>query len=313
MYIGENEEKEDKKTHADLWQFSDDLGLHGYLQVGHERGVRRIVWGILFVASIAISLVMCRDAVQDYLEHRTYLEVKEFEFPRDDLIFPTITICTKIPLVKYGYDRVRKLVNITEKEFEDFHYRYFTRYRRKVPPNPTAEAKILKALYDNNITSTEEAVSLFELNEDDMFGNPLAKLFLTTMEGDRVYPTCRYNYKKGCKTRRTYSNRESLCHQINFFQPGEEAMRGWVARESKFGNLIAVLNMGSKKILPRTNKVRKYAPYMDMVDGAVVYINSFGNSFENSHIAERVFLQPGYWRFLKLDYTEVLLCSYIYS
>lgn len=300
-----SESKKDDKLPS-FFEYTKDVGLHGYRQVaGAEKGIRRIIWCVLFFGSIGVSAKMFCDSVEAYYSNSVYLQIEDFKFPDNNLLFPTVSLCNKVALVKQGFQRVKNIVNVTEKEFEDFHDRYFSRYRGKIVPNPSVEKKILDALYKHNITRTEDAISLFEINRDDMLGHPVAKLFLKTRPGDPDYPTCRFDDTGKCLSENTLSRRESLCHQINYFDVHTTSQLGWNARFKKFGKMIAVVNIASTDYHPKTNRVRSEAPYMDLVEGLVVYLHQYGDMHEYAEFTKRIFLRPGFWHFVKIDYIEI--------
>ena len=254
-----------------------------------------------------MAVILFYQVTQDYLQYKMYLAISDFQYHENDLTLPTVTVCNKIPLIKKGYERVKNIVNITKKEFEEFHIRYFTRYRKRLGVNYTSptEAKIFNALYGANITTTLDAIKLFEINQHDMFHDPVANLFLKSNVGDPHYPTCRYEYVERCRTKETMSNRESLCHQINFFEPNKKAKKGWRHHGKKLGNMITVVNVGTTERFTQTIDVRTQAPYMDLIEGLVVYVHPYGTNFDDSPQTRRVFLHTGMWHFLKMDHIHV--------
>ena len=104
-------------------EYSGNLDMHGYYWLGKEKGIRRLLWWVLFIGCIIVSVIMFAAAVKDYQENAVYHDVKNFKLDEHDIIFPTITICNKIPLTKKSYERVRAIVNITQREYEEFYYR----------------------------------------------------------------------------------------------------------------------------------------------------------------------------------------------
>lgn len=198
--------------------FCADVTLHGFKQVCQERGFRRVLWNIIFIGAIVMCVLLFYGVTKDYYLYKTYVTTNIFDFDRKDIDFPTVTICNKIPLIRKGYERVRKIMNITEEEFEEFHLKYLSRY--KVQTNEESDSKIFHALEERNITNYMDALKLFEINQEDMFHNPVSKLFLKSVT-DTDYPTCRYNYKYDCSVNETISWRESLCFQINPYERGK--------------------------------------------------------------------------------------------
>ena len=245
----------------------------------------------------------------DFMEYKTYIAISDFHYHNKDLILPTVTVCNKIPLTRQGYERVKKLVNITEIDFEEFHLKYLTRYQQKYYSNYTIpnEDKIFDALEKNNITKSEDLFKLFEINKEDMFNDPIAKLFLYTRRKDKPYPTCRFNYNHKCDTKETLSWRESLCHEINYFKVGETPRKGWQSKRQKFGNIIAVLNIGTTGRFTKTKDVRTQAPYMDLIEGLVLYVNPYGTPHFISESSTRIFIVPGMWNFIRIRHTEVCI------
>ena len=198
--------------------FCSDVTLHGFKQVCTERGVRRLLWNVIFLCAFVIGILLFYGVTMDYYLYKTYVTTNVFDFERRDIDFPTITVCTKIPLIRKGYERVRKLVNITEQEYEAFHLNYLTRYKMK--SDGEIDEKVFGVLRENNVSGYMDALKLFEVNEEDMFHDPVARLFLTSTSG-RDYPTCRYDYKYDCNVTATVSWRESLCFQLNPYEEGE--------------------------------------------------------------------------------------------
>ena len=298
-------DKSDRGTILD--NFASSVSLHGFFYVHREQGVRKFLWYILLVGAIAMAIIMFHGVTMNFFEYKTYVALSDFHYHNEDLILPTVTVCNKIPLIRQGYERVKKLVNITEKDFEEFHLKYLTRYQQKYYSNYTIpnEDKIFDALSKHNITKPKDLFNLFEINKDDMFNDPIAKLFLTTRKGDPDYPTCRYNYKYRCDTRETLSWKESLCHGINYFQRDGVPRKGWVSQRGSFGNMITVLNLRTTSRFSKTKQVRISAPYMDLVEGVVLYVNPYGSSHHIPRTTSRIFLVPGMWNFVRIRHTEV--------
>ena len=292
---------------AILSDFSSNVTLHGFFHVYREHGIRKFLWYILFMGTIVMSVIMFYGVTIDFFEYKTYIATSDFLYYNEDLILPTVTVCNKIPLIRQGYERLRKFVNITEKDFEEFHLKYLTRYQQKYYSNYTIpiEDKVFDALEKNNITKAEDLFKLFEINKADMFNDPIAKLFLITRKGDSDYPTCRYNYKYGCETRETLSWRESLCHEMNYFEKDQTPRKGWVSQRERFGNMITVLNLRTSDRFSKSKQVRTSAPYMDLVEGVVLYVNPYGMPHHIPKSTTRIFLVPGMWNFIRIRHTKV--------
>ena len=85
------------------------------------------------------------------------------------------------------------------------------------------------------------------------------------------------------------------------------SINGYISSRSKYQNVIAVLNTGRTSRFRTTHNVRISAPYMDLIEGLVLYIHPYGTPHYTTHskLVKRIFLRPGMWHFLKMDYTEV--------
>ena len=200
--------------------FCSDVTLHGFKQVCQEKGFRRLLWNFIFLGASVMCVLLFYGVTMDYYQYKTYVTTNIFDYDNKDINFPTVTICNKIPLIRNGYERLRKIVNITQQQFEEFHLKYLTRYKFGTNGVTDVELRILDALKEQNITEYIDALKLFEINKEDMFNDPVARLFLATASGQNDYPTCRYNYKLSCETNETISWRESLCFQLNQYKSG---------------------------------------------------------------------------------------------
>ena len=292
-------------------EFCSSVTLHGFRYVIEETGVRRVIWYVLFFGALAVSVLLFYGVTQDYFEYKTFVTINDFDYDTTDIYFPTVTICNKIPLIKQSYERVKNLVNVTTQQFEDFHLKYLTRYTNVFPLDPKVEQEIFDMLQENNISTSMEVLKLFEMNKEDLLFQPISGLFLTTYNNDSKYPTCRYNYKYSCDTKETLSWRENLCHQMNYYVPGEPPLKGWTSSTKASGNMITVLDISTTERLNKTRNVRTSAPYMDLIEGVVLYIHPYGSPHQRPEYINRIFLQPGMWHFIKMDYT--LVCSFIYN
>lgn len=293
-----------------LFEYSSSSTLHGFCQTCQETGSRKALWRFFFVCAIGMSIAMFYRVTVDFFEYKTYLMIDNFPYYERDLILPTLTVCTKVALINPGYERVRNIVNITETEYENFHIKYLSRYLQKTNIVIPSEKEIFKALKRNNFTTPESVLRLFEINRDDMFNDSLAKLFLMTMDGDSPVPTCRYNYQYKCNTKETMSWKESLCHQINYFDKNEKPRKGWLSQKQKFRNIVTVLNIHTTDLFRRSREIRESAPFMDLITGVVLYVHPYGTPHYVKEATERIFLLPGMWNFIRIRHNEVRGCRY---
>lgn len=168
-----------------LEDFASNVTIHGLYHVYREKGIRKLSWYILFIISIGMAVFLFYGVTKDFFEFRTYIAISDFHYHNEDLHLPSVTICSKVPLIRQGYERLKRMVNISENDFEEFHLKYLTRYKHQhystheIP----SEKMIFEALERNNITTSEELFKLFEINNKDMFQDPVANLLLTTKTG----------------------------------------------------------------------------------------------------------------------------------
>ena len=108
-------------------EFCGSVTLHGFRYIFEEKGIRKFIWYILFFGALAVSVILFYGVTRDFFEYKTYVTINDFDFDNVDIDFPTVTMCNKIPLIQQGYDRVKKLVDVSIQQYEDFHLRYLTR------------------------------------------------------------------------------------------------------------------------------------------------------------------------------------------
>lgn len=185
-------------------EFSNKMDIHGYYFIGKERGLRKFLWCILFISAIVFSVIMARRCVREFLTYTVYQEIKDFPYLERNLPLPTVTICNQVSLSEQSYLRLKQIVNVTEREYEEFHTRYLTKYASQIEPNRQIEKRILDALQMHNITSMEDIYNFFEINYTEMFGDPIANVLLQPKHptlpdmSQSKHPTCRYRNNRHC-------------------------------------------------------------------------------------------------------------------
>ena len=99
MEINNNDDDDDRlvtKVKSELKTKAPVLTLHGVTVVLRTQFILiKIIWLLIFTASLVLSIIILRNQITDFQNHETYIKIKLYRQQTPD--YPSITICNRNP------------------------------------------------------------------------------------------------------------------------------------------------------------------------------------------------------------------------
>lgn len=210
--------EEIKELRRQYWsKFVSNLTLHGYIQFHDATGFRKILWGCILCAMTCLIIYTTSDIFNREKQYEQSISLNKKTEQMID--FPAVSVCNFNPV--YSDELFEQFpLNITKEEYTKFYRNVLSNLKmsnQSKDVNVTWVRDILSGLRQNNYTSYEEILRLFEVTDKKHINSDEVKLF---GNGGCIYKDDFCDLDEDFKTlfRLTHP---SICKMFNPYQAGK--------------------------------------------------------------------------------------------
>ena len=265
-------------------EFISNVTLHGYRYLFVSSKGRKITWYACFLSAVLLAVFLFYGVVSDYYMYK-FITVIQVDYDAESIEFPTLTICRRGPLTKLKLSQFP--LHIPSGDFNRLYANLIKPSSNKIKKTTKKYIKMLEA---KNITTYQQLMSLFEMDNYNLFND-------TNATG--VFGACIFGGKQcGIKDmKNTYNWHRKYCQQFNSYTPKKTTKVQSTAK-----GFQATLNLqGSEELVTKSSFEAQ----------PVLFIHPYGTPHYIDVLMDKVDLQPGKKTTIYIDQSKVKEPHYI--